>query len=149
MNQRFQFVQKLCVTGLLVWSCCYNLLCHSWHIKAKTIMTGAEFQPNTHPLTDKMWLSHKCNLRTCRYVSFIPHTHTETRSLSLRSEIYSHCSVKKIQMVGELNTTTFITPSNGSFKRHSSPTVPLTPRAASAHHRGRQSSPRLVITSTV
>lgn len=41
-------------------------------------MTGAEFQRDTHPLTDEIRLSHKCNLRTYRLVPApppLPHTH--------------------------------------------------------------------------
>lgn len=82
-------------TRLLVWSCCADLLCSNWHIKAKTVMTGAEFQPDTHPLTEEIRLSHKCNLRACRHVLFFPPpptTHAD--QLPLWSEICIHCPVR-------------------------------------------------------
>lgn len=92
-----------------------------WH-KTKTIMTSAEFQLYAHPPTDKIRLYHKYILRTWRHV---PLFHPHKDKFPLRSEFCIHCSVKILQMVGELNITTFITASNGvcSFKCQSPPVI--------------------------
>lgn len=82
VSQRFQFVKKLFLKRFLVWLCCTNSLCSNWHIKAKTIITGAEFQPDTHPLTDEIRLSHKCNLPHVGMCLSPPPTH---RLVPLRS----------------------------------------------------------------